>query len=343
MIDKENIRIRSEKANEILGTPPHFVVRSGIVLITITLLLILSTSLIIKYPDLISTRVTLTGPKNPVSIVAEKSEIIENILVKEGEFVQKGQALAVWENGTDYRSICSMKAFSDSVKAVISSGRSEISFNDTGKNQGAISEELSAAFDKLKDLAEAYNKLSSKGYKTNGTVNFQPENIRSKDKLIQTIKQSVGQLDEELKNWEQTWLIKAEIPGNISFYKLWSEKQLVAQGDELMIIIPETSGVYGFSYIPVAGSGKIKVGQQVNIKLDQYPSEEFGTIKGIVSSVSSYAKDDQYIIQISLPQGLTTSYGKVLDFKPEMKGETQIITEDLKLFDRIFNNQKKRF
>jgi hypothetical protein len=68
--NKEEIQTRSEKANEILGTPPHFVIRSGIGLIM--LIIFLSTSLIIEYPDFIKARITITGGSSPVSIVAKK-------------------------------------------------------------------------------------------------------------------------------------------------------------------------------------------------------------------------------------------------------------------------------
>jgi hypothetical protein len=70
--NKEEIQTRSEKANEILGTPPHFVIRSGIGLIMLMLIIFLSTSLIIEYPDFIKARITITGGSSPVSIVAKK-------------------------------------------------------------------------------------------------------------------------------------------------------------------------------------------------------------------------------------------------------------------------------
>jgi len=241
MINKEDIRIRSKKANDILGIPPHFVIRSGIGLITLTLLLFLSTSIMIRYPEIVRTKIIITGGENPVSIIAEDAGKVEKIFVFEGEAVKKDQSLAFLTSGED------------------------------------------------------------------------------------------------------TSLIKAKISGKIAFYKLWSEKQSVSKGDVLMIINPEVSRLFGYAYVPAAGSKKLKEGQQVNIKLDKYPYEEFGIIKGILSSVSNCTKEDQYIIKISLSGGLTTSYGKILDYSPEMKGEAQIITENLTVFARIFRKMKKRF
>jgi hypothetical protein len=47
--------------------------------------------------------------------------------------------------------------------------------------------------------------------------------------------------------------------------------------------------------------------------------------------------NDLYTIQIALPQGLVTSYRKTLPFRQEMQGTAEIITKDLRLIERIFN------
>jgi len=41
-------------------------------------------------------------------------------------------------------------------------------------------------------------------------------------------------------------------------------------------------------------------------------------------------------LEVDLPHGLETSYGKTLDFSQEMTGFAEIITEDLRLLDRVF-------
>lgn len=39
---------------------------------------------------------------------------------------------------------------------------------------------------------------------------------------------------------------------------------------------------------------------------------------------------------VSIPPELITSYGKKIKFKQEMLGQAEIITEDLRLVERIF-------
>jgi HlyD family secretion protein len=75
----------------------------------------------------------------------------------------------------------------------------------------------------------------------------------------------------------------------------------------------------------------------VNIKLSGFPYLEYGMIRGYVKSKSLVASGDAYIIEVSLPQGLTTLYDRQLDFSQNMQGRAEIITDKLRLLQRIIN------
>ncbi len=47
-------------------------------------------------------------------------------------------------------------------------------------------------------------------------------------------------------------------------------------------------------------------------------------------------KEGLYLIDVKLPKRLITSYNKEIDFKQEMRGTAEIITEDLRLIERFF-------
>jgi hypothetical protein len=89
--------------------------------------------------------------------------------------------------------------------------------------------------------------------------------------------------------------------------------------------------------LPQAGSGKVKTGQRVHIKFDGYPYTEFGMVLGSVQTFSQVARDDVYQIDVGLPRGLTTTYDKELAFKYNMQGSAEIITREMRLIERIFN------
>lgn len=78
----------------------------------------------------------------------------------------------------------------------------------------------------------------------------------------------------------------------------------------------------------------------MNIRFSNYPDKEFGIVKGMVENISLIPILDgqnvkNYVIDIMLPDGLRTSYGKDLPFLPEMEGQADIITEDISLLERF--------
>jgi multidrug resistance efflux pump len=156
--------------------------------------------------------------------------------------------------------------------------------------------------------------------------------------LLKNVIQTFNQLKKNIKEWENRYVLKSNIDGRVSFLNVWNENQTVNQGDLVFTIIPSNNS----SFIaklksPAQNSGKIKVGQTVNIKLESYPEAEFGTLQGTINSISlTPNQDGQYLIDVNLPKILTTSYNKTLTFKQEMKGVAEIITEDLRLIERFF-------
>jgi hypothetical protein len=84
-------------------------------------------------------------------------------------------------------------------------------------------------------------------------------------------------------------------------------------------------------------AGKVKVGQQVNLKFVTYPYMEFGLLKGIVNKISSIPTGDYYALEVGLPDKLISTYGKRFDFRYELIGTAEIITEDQSLLERILH------
>ncbi|MEM0542469.1 HlyD family secretion protein [Flavobacterium sp. j3] len=125
--------------------------------------------------------------------------------------------------------------------------------------------------------------------------------------------------------------------GKVSFLQLWAENQTVNAGDNVFAIIPTNqSGYIGKVKAPAQNSGKIKVGQTVNIRLANYPDREFGIIKGVIQAISlTPDKEGNLLINVSLPNSLETSYKKQIVFQQEMSGTADIVTEDLRLIERL--------
>ncbi len=162
--------------------------------------------------------------------------------------------------------------------------------------------------------------------------------VKEEMTLLKNVIQSFNQLKKALKDWEQQYVLQSNINGKVSFLNYWNENQTVNQGDLVFTIIPsESSSFIAKLKAPAQNSGKIEEGQHVNIKLENYPETEFGMLKGTVKNISLLPnKEGLYVVDVALPKKLITTYNKEIDFKQEMRGAAEIITEDLRLIERFF-------
>ena len=159
---------------------------------------------------------------------------------------------------------------------------------------------------------------------------------------------SYNDLVDNITLWEQRYLFKAPFAGKVQFLRFWTNDQFVQAGEPVFTIIPENNEPYGQVSLPAFGAGKVKVGQEVIIKLDDFPYNEYGSVTGSISSISLTTNTEKtqqgnvetYLVTVKFSKGLTTNYGKKLAFKHESKGVAEIITKDRRLIERLFDNLK---
>jgi multidrug efflux pump subunit AcrA (membrane-fusion protein) len=149
-------------------------------------------------------------------------------------------------------------------------------------------------------------------------------------------------LAAQVKMWEDEYMLESPMDGKVAFSRYWSNYQFVKAGEEVAGIVPDDRNLVGKMLMPVQGSGKVITGQQVHIKLLNYPSSEYGILYGRVKAVSLLPYDEQYIIDVELPQGLTTSYHRTIGFRQDMIGQADIVVKDYRFFERIFHQLLKR-
>ena len=161
--------------------------------------------------------------------------------------------------------------------------------------------------------------------------------MENKTRIQLALSQAYENLIGRIAQWEQSYLLKAPISGIVTFTKFWSINQNVKAGDKVVTVVPEEGGkIIGKVIMPIRGSGKVKIGQRVNIKFANFPHMDYGIVNGIIKSKSLVASDNFYSLEVDLPDGLRTSYGEELEFSPEMQGSAEIVTEDIRLLERIF-------
>lgn len=146
-------------------------------------------------------------------------------------------------------------------------------------------------------------------------------------------------LENKILQWEERYIIRSPVDGILSFNHVMGKFQNIENGETLFTISPEMAkGFMGKCFVPIANSGKIRPGQDVYLKLQNYPFREWGFIYATVGSVSPVVRaGDQpgYTIYLNIPN-LKTSYGKELSFHQDMIGTAEILLEEISLLDRIF-------
>jgi len=158
------------------------------------------------------------------------------------------------------------------------------------------------------------------------------------EKLFTLLNESFMNLKARLRIWKIDYLLMAPCDGTVTFTKYWSENQVVTEGEPVMYVIPANAGeIVGRINLGMQRSGKVQTGYAVNIKLSSFPHLEYGMVRGFVKSKSLVPSGNDYIIEISLPDTLTTLYGKRLEFTQNMQGTAEIITEDIRLIQKIIN------
>ncbi|MCK0135894.1 HlyD family efflux transporter periplasmic adaptor subunit [Arenibacter sp. S6351L] len=170
---------------------------------------------------------------------------------------------------------------------------------------------------------------------------MQFDNIRLKNENIYSSKLELEQeeLISALTEWEDQYLLKSPISGRVSFFEVWGNHQNIKEGQIVFTVVPmDGDRLLGKCKVPIRNSGKIKPGQHVIIKLENYPYREWGTINGeveIISEVPRTGDNEGYVVYVKV-NNLVTTYGKTLQFKQDMIGSVEIILEEVTLLQRIF-------
>ncbi|MBN2728145.1 MAG: HlyD family efflux transporter periplasmic adaptor subunit [Bacteroidales bacterium] len=422
MLEKEEKlpEIYSEEVQEIMSRPPKGLIRSGMILLSGVVFLLLLASWFIKYPDIISAQIKLVSSEYPASLVAKSTGKVVFLPFNDGATVQSGDILAMIENTAvlddvlflekalrDFNSdsdsslieigyldnivLGEIQASFNSFQQACSNYEKFLSINLLARKISSLQSQLATTiqyYKRYEDQCElqfqdlqiasrefsrdstlfSSNVISAAEYDQSKTAYIQRKqsyltskstlsNIRIQQSQLEqqiienqlaiedetksyllAIDQTLSTLQQSILTWKQQYLLISPIAGKLTYTNIRKINQNVNAGDVVLTVVPENeSEMFGLISIPMQGAGKVKVGQLVNIKFDNYPYMEFGMVKGIVGTISLIPSESNYIVEISLPDGLMTNYHKELYFVQEMSGTAEIITEDLRLIERFIN------
>ena len=421
----DNIELRSESVQEILGKMPSWIVRVGSGLVFLVVLILVIGSWFFSYPEIIESKLILTTENPPAELIARVNGKIVELKVEDKQKVVAGDLLAVIENPANFEDIFSLRDELKQNSPVLDGtkqiglvysdknyrlGEVQVQFNNylkacadykrfvelqyhkkkkasliqkrsnyrmyynrqykqrtiLEKELGIVSKEFhrdsllftrgvisKADFQKSEKvyLQESYafhgsrSTLSSTQIQINEVdqeiIDLDLDKEKQRKELQDIIQHANDNLVAQIDIWEQNYLLKSPIDGSVSFNRFWSANQNVKQGDKVFTVLPaDSTRIIVRVDLGMKNSGKVKLGQRVNIKLNSYPYMEYGMLQGRIRSISEVPDGDNYSLGVELTNGLITSYGKKLKFAQEIEGIAEIITEDQRLLQRIFNPLK---
>lgn len=157
------------------------------------------------------------------------------------------------------------------------------------------------------------------------------------------LQNATKELNAQIKAWQRDYLLESPIDGTVTQMGIWSSNQNVNTGETIFTVSStKDNKPTGKALIPVQGAGKMKISQRVNVRLNNFPDQEFGYLIGYVSSISTIPNSDGfYIVEINFPNGMKTNYGKLLPITQQMTGSADVITDDIRFIERIFMPMKK--
>lgn len=422
MADKRpNIELRSEEFDEVLSGIPPWILRWGITIIACVVLILLIGSAVFKYPDIISSSVSLTGTTPVAGVVARSSGKLQELYVQNNQQVEAKAFLAVIENPAKTEDVIQLKE----ILRKLDSGLDTIALVPSQLLQLGSLQPLYSSFSltmseyrqfkelayhlkkislmkgriapnevyytnmmRQKEISEAQIKLAHQQYTRDSLLeakiliskeelershsqylqsSLSAENMdrslenlqiqlaqmyeslydteyqyqEKKNTLETQLRSLINLLKTEVNTWEMNYVLTTPIEGVITFTQYWTKNQNVAAGNVVFNIVPDNQGeIIGKAMLPTERSGKVKVGQKVNIRFNNYPDNEYGIVKGVVKNISLIPASQgqgtkSYIVDIELPNGLKTTYNKTLPFLPEAEGQADIITDDITLLERF--------
>lgn len=141
--------------------------------------------------------------------------------------------------------------------------------------------------------------------------------------------------------WEQQYLVYAPCNGRLVLSSFYNPGRNLQRGEILGSVQPANAGYFIEVTLPQYNFGKLKIDQAAIVRLDAYPSEEFGTVTGRLTQVKATPSDSGYLAKLILPQGLTTHLGKSLQYQEGLQASIEIITDNRRLMERLLRGITK--
>jgi multidrug resistance efflux pump len=118
MKELDNIEIRSEEVQEILGTPPSWMVRWGSLAALAVFVLLMWLSFLVRYPDVIEDNIRLVSKQPPANLASPNAIRIEEVVVRNNTLVDSGEVLIAFRSTANFRHILTLDDYISNMRGI---------------------------------------------------------------------------------------------------------------------------------------------------------------------------------------------------------------------------------
>ena len=302
-------------------------------------------SFVIKIDEVITVSGSLRPISGSVDVLAPVTATLKTVKVKEGDFVDEGQILAIYDTrDAEIKKLTLTEQLS----------LTESSLNQTLKLLQTEKNALLRNYEFAKDIVGRYKILEEQGAVSELNQLSQEKQLEDLQSQIIKLEQQTEQqklqfsqrINEIRSSLSQVSLlldnsvVKALKSGTI-FDIDASDDQVVALGSTLLKIIP-TDAAKAEVFVSNRDIGFVSIGQKSQVRVDAYPFTKFGDLDGEITRIGAdvLPPDDtnpsyRFPVTVTLDSPVLISQGRELPLKPGMSVQANIRLREKRLISIV--------
>lgn len=293
--------------------------------------------------------ITVSGSLRPYSgtgeILAPVTATLEEVMVSEGDLVEKGQVLAVYDTR---RAKINQANLIEQISLTKQSLQQNLALKKIQR------EALVRSYEFSKDIAARYKALAEQGATSEISQLSQEKGLQDLKSQLSLIEQQTDEAKLQYNQRLQTLntdlsrtkllldnsIVKAPTSGTV-FELSAKDNQIATLGETLMEIIPNNAAKAEV-FVSNRDIGFVRLGQQTSVRIDAYPFTKFGDIKGEITSIGAdVLEPDQtndfyrFPVTINLFSTILKSRGLELPLKPGMSVQANLKLREKRLISLL--------
>ena len=157
------IRILSREVQEVISHKPNWIVRNGVSFFLIIIVILIASTFIISYPDIVNAKARFTSINAPKEVRTKSEGKLVKLFAIEGQMVKQNELLGFVESRANHQEVMSVSQWVNTSQDLLESGSLEFLSKNTNLSYHSLGE-LQQAFQKFMGDYNLFRQYLSEGY-----------------------------------------------------------------------------------------------------------------------------------------------------------------------------------